>query len=72
MNRGFAYIDEHPKRMPRFRSKRQCFTAIRVIIAHLERLRDAERRQMCTAWRYEAELIASIIDEAIWILDTIQ
>ena len=49
-------------------SRRQWIKAIKVIVVYLERIRDVERRSTS----YEAELIASLIDEALWLLDSIQ
>jgi len=79
MNRGFAYIDTQPMGSLHIATRKQRLTAIKAVIVHLERIRDAERRYMDAArrpaasiWRYESELIASIIDEAILVLDTIQ
>jgi len=79
MNRGFAYIDTQPIGSLHIATRKQRLTAVRAVIAHLERIRDAERRHMDAArrpaasgWRCESELIASIIDDAIWALDTIQ
>ena len=79
MNRGYAYIDARPGAVLRIATRKQRRTAIKAVIAHLERIRDAERRQMDSArspaasgLRCEHELVASIIDDAIWVLDTIQ
>ena len=72
MNRGFAVIAEQPKKIHIY-SRKQRILAIKVIIYYLERIRDAERRHSNISGRqYEAELIASIIDEAVCILEAIQ
>jgi endonuclease/exonuclease/phosphatase family metal-dependent hydrolase len=79
MNRGYAYIDTQPKGALHISTRKQRIAAVKAVVAHLERIRDAERRQMGAALhatglclRCESELVASIIDEAIFVLDTIQ
>jgi hypothetical protein len=76
MNRGFAFIGQaNPMRIA---TRKQRLMAIKAMIVYLERISDAERRQMNTAQgpvaacgRYESELLASVIDEAVFILDTL-
>jgi hypothetical protein len=77
MNRGFSFTEKRPT--IDISSRRQRLLAVKVIITYLERICDAERygidavpQLVASPWRCEAELIASTIDEAIWILDTIQ
>ena len=71
MNRGFASVGEQPKVIS-ISSRKKRLVAIKVIIAHLCRIRDAERRQSNMSNRqYEAELIASIIDEAVFVLEAL-
>ena len=79
MNRGLACIGVQPKTALHVTTRKQRVIALKAVVAHLERIRDAERRQMdavrgpaAPGCRCESELIASIIDEAIWVLDTIQ
>lgn len=77
MNRGFSFAEKRPS--INISSRKQRLLAVRVIITYLERICNAERHGMdavpqpaASPWRCEAELIASTIDEAVWILDTIQ
>jgi hypothetical protein len=77
MNRGFVFMSTQSKVQLRTGSRKQRLTAIKAVIAHLERISNAERRHMnlvrdATGLRCESELIASIIDEAIFILETLQ
>lgn len=55
-------------------SRRRRIVAIKAIIAHLDRIRDAEQRSMAYAtplWRCESELISTVIDEAISVLESL-
>jgi len=78
MNRGFAFITAQYVSPMRIATRKQRLTAVKAVIACLERISGAERRQMDSArnaaaagWRYESELIASIIDEAVFVLETL-
>jgi hypothetical protein len=76
MNRGFSFAPKPSSINISTRNKR--LLAVKVIARHLERIRDAEWRcidstpHMPSSLRCEAELRASIIEDAIFILDTIQ
>ena len=55
-------------------TRKQRLTAIKAIVIYLERIRDAEKHclesaALATHWRCETELIASVIDEAIMVLE---
>jgi hypothetical protein len=72
MNRGFICAGEQPTTIHMY-SRNQRLRAVKMIIVHLGRIRDVELRHSYTSGQqYEAELIASIIDEAIFILETLQ
>jgi hypothetical protein len=61
-------------------TRRQRLMAVKSMVVYLGRVRDAERRCMdasprpaaSSPQRYEAELIASVIDEAICVLEALQ
>jgi len=77
MNRGFVFIEAPPKGSIRIATRKQRLTAVKAMIVYLERISRAERRQMnssrntAAGWRCESELIASIIDDAVFILETL-
>ena len=73
MRRGFASTDR-PGNLICISSRKQRLAAVRAIVAYLERVRDAELRSVGAAapgWRYESELIAAVIDEAVNVLETL-
>jgi len=79
MNRGFVFMSTQSKGPLRIASRKQRLLAIKAVIAHLEQISNAERRHMyfirdtaANGWRCESELIASIIDEAVFVLESIQ
>jgi len=77
MNRGYSFVDTQTS--INISSRKQRLMAVKAMVVLLERISNAERRQMkavrdpaTSGRRCESELIASIIDEAIFILDTLQ
>lgn len=78
MNRGFVFIEAPPKSSIRIATRKQRLIAVKAMIVYLERISRAERRQMnyirntaAVGQQYESELIASIIDDAVFILETL-
>jgi len=77
VNRGFSCVSEQPKLY--VHSRRQRLIAVKALTACLTRIRDAEYRHLdlklrsdaMSGRRYEAELIISIIDDAIYILEAL-
>jgi hypothetical protein len=78
MKRGFTCAGE-PIRALNMDSRKQRLRVVKVFTAYLALVSDAELRSISVStrpeevsrWRYEAELISSIIDEAVFVLETL-
>jgi len=67
VRRGFACAGTQTDGKMSISSRKRRFMAVKAIVVYLERIRDAELRAFPASC--ETELVASIIDEAVCILE---
>jgi hypothetical protein len=78
MNKGFMCVGRYPENTISVATRRRRLTALKAIVTYLERIRDIELKNMdavhnpaASSWRYEAQIIISVIDDAIIVLNAL-